>query len=480
MARLTQPSQPEIAPPPPRRPHKRITLSAVALQLNPGLSRPFLLALCVGFCATAVSVPTHAEEDVVEPDDCIELDDASIFYGDPPTPLESSVAVGCGAEIERKVTGYSGESQPLATWEHKNTKDLFYTVRVDCGRDNAGGTNGVCTDKGDAQIFVEVGEKLYKALENVGDKDLTPGQVTTLNAIMDNKVNPVDRVKRVDLDNVLNIETHFDATGKSETLAIAGHSERVENAVAVGSGSKVHQAGGVAIGQNATVGGEVKLVPQTGVDKQGGLITGFKEEGPGGADGIAIGNDSEVTGDNGIALGKGAKVTGDNGIAIGNDSEVTGDNGIAIGAKVSAGKNEIRIGDKQTDVKIGVYDLSKLITIQHDHEQIQTNKSGITALQGRVGTNETDIAELDKHLSMVDERVSQVAAMAAALSAVPNAPDRDDRFFFGVGVGSHAGESGVALGISGRLGREKRGVVNFGAATSGGETTLRAGIGWSF
>ena len=429
-------------------------------------------------------MPTHAEEDVVEPDDCIELAAASI-YGAP--PLESSVAVGCGAEIVKEIPEYSGHTQPLAIWKQKTDGGPAYTVRVDCGPDNAGGIDGVCTDKGDAQIFVKVGPDLYKALENVGEKfdgkgnlipgtgkDLTPAEVIELNRIMD-----LDEPKDKEYP-VLDIRTYFLATGEGKDVVREGGPKRVENAVAVGSGSKVHQAGGVAIGQNATVGGEVKLVPQTGVDKQGGLITGFKEEGPGGADGIAIGNDSEVTGDNGIALGKGAKVTGDNGIAIGNDSEVTGDNGIAIGAKVSAGKNEIRIGDKQTDVKIGVYDLSKLITIQHDHEQIQTNKSGITALQGRVGTNETDIAELDKHLSMVDERVSQVAAMAAALSAVPNAPDRDDRFFFGVGVGSHAGESGVALGISGRLGREKRGVVNFGAATSGGETTLRAGIGWSF
>ena len=347
-------------------------------------------------------------------------------------------------------------------------------MRVDCEKVNAGGT-GVCLNKGDAQIFVEVGQKLYTALENVSDKDLTSSQVTTLNAIMDNKVNPVDKVNPKKKDNVLNIETHFDATGKSEPVGKPDTLEQVENAVAVGSGSKVKQAGGVAIGQNATVGQDVQLKALTGVDKQTGLITGFdkKEGSGGGANGIAIGNDATVTADNGIALGKGAKVTGDN--------------GIAIGAKASAGKDQIRIGaNTQTDVWIGAYDLSDLIAAPHDHDQIWTNKDNIaknlesiSANTAGIAGNRSAIADLDKRLSMVDERVSEVAAMAAALSAVPNAPDRDDGFFFGVGVGHHDGESGVAVGISGRLGEKKRGIVNFGVATSGGETTLRAGIGWS-
>ena len=82
-------------------------------------------------------------------------------------------------------------------------------------------------------------------------------------------------------------------------------------------------------------------------------------------------------------------------------------------------------------------------------------------------------------IDMVDERVSKVAAMAAALSAVPNAPTSQGGFFVGVGVGNHDGESGVAIGVSGCLGRPDV-IFNAGVANSSGETTVRAGVGWSF
>ena len=84
-----------------------------------------------------------------------------------------------------------------------------------------------------------------------------------------------------------------------------------------------------------------------------------------------------------------------------------------------------------------------------------------------------------KSIKMVDDRVSKVAAMAAALSAVPNAPTSEGGFFVGVGVGNHDGKSGVAIGLSGCLGRPDV-IFNAGVANSSGETTLRAGIGWAF
>ena len=84
-----------------------------------------------------------------------------------------------------------------------------------------------------------------------------------------------------------------------------------------------------------------------------------------------------------------------------------------------------------------------------------------------------------KTIKMVDDRVSKVAAMAAALSAVPNAPTSEGGFFVGVGVGNHDGKSGVAIGMSGCLGRPDV-IFNAGVANSSGETTLRAGIGWAF
>ena len=100
------------------------------------------------------------------------------------------------------------------------------------------------------------------------------------------------------------------------------------------------------------------------------------------------------------------------------------------------------------------------------HDQMLANHADM------IGTNA-------KTIKMVDDRVSKVAAMAAALSAVPNAPTSEGGFFVGVGVGNHDGKSGVAIGLSGCLGRPDV-IFNAGVANSSGETTLRAGIGWAF
>ena len=133
--------------------------------------------------------------------------------------------------------------------------------------------------------------------------------------------------------------------------------------------------------------------------------------------------------------------------------------------------------------------------------RLDGHATAITALDGRVVAHGATLSahdqRLDAHdqvlmghaagidnnatrIQMLDDRVSQAAAAAAALSAVPNAPDMDEQFFVGVGVGSHGGESSVAAGISGRLGANKNIVVNAGIANSGDGTSVRAGVGWSF
>ena len=53
------------------------------------------------------------------------------------------------------------KSAPLAKWTYDGK--THYTMRVDCDNSN----RGVCTDKGDAQIFVDIGPTLYKALDDL-------------------------------------------------------------------------------------------------------------------------------------------------------------------------------------------------------------------------------------------------------------------------------------------------------------------------
>ena len=109
---------------------------------------------------------------------------------------------------------------------------------------------------------------------------------------------------------------------------------------------------------------------------------------------------------------------------------------------------------------------------------IEMNRNSIGMNAGNIATNTTAIANLDRRLLDVDERVKQVAAMGAALSAVPNAVSGEGNFFFGVGFGNYEGEQGVAAGFSARLGEARNVVVNAGVASSSGETAVRAGIGY--
>ena len=139
--------------------------------------------------------------------------------------------------------------------------------------------------------------------------------------------------------------------------------------------------------------------------------------------------------------------------------------------------------------------------INTNAQMLNTHSNMITNAMGRLDGHDTALTahenRLNQHstmlaghaeginnnamqIDMLDERVSQVAAMSAALSAVPNAPDMDEKFFVGVGVGSHGGESGFAAGLAGRVGADKNIVVNAGLANSSGGTTVRAGVGFSF
>ena len=208
---------------------------------------------------------------------------------------------------------------------------------------------------------------------------------------------------------------------------------------------------------------------------------------------VAVGPNAVVKGDGGIALGAGASVgedddgdhangeesAGTNGIAIGNGAKVTGDNGIAIGAGVTAGENEIVIGTAGHKATIAGVDINKArADIDMNAADIMANADRINANASGIAGNAAAIADFDERLMGVDERVKQVAAMSAALSAVPNTVSGDGDFFVGVGFGNHDGEQGLAVGVSARFGPKKNIVFNAGAASAGDQTSVRAGVGF--
>ena len=118
--------------------------------------------------------------------------------------------------------------------------------------------------------------------------------------------------------------------------------------------------------------------------------------------------------------------------------------------------------------------------VTNNSHRIDANEGRIDANAEAIARNDMNIRDLNDRLFDVDERVSKIAAMGAALSAVPNLVPGTSDFFFGVGVGTYGGETGLAVGLSGRLGENKNVVINAGAATSSGETSARVGLGFCF
>ncbi len=175
-----------------------------------------------------------------------------------------------------------------------------------------------------------------------------------------------------------------------------------------------------------------------------------------------------------------------NAVAIGNGATVTGDNGIAIGAGVTAEANKIVIGTSKHSATIAGVEISTRngnaivhgVDINKARADIDTNTADILANASAIAGNAAAFADFDQRLMGVDERVKQVAAMSAALSAVPNTVSGDGDFFLGVGFGNSAGQQGIAVGVSARFGAKKNIVVNAGAASAGDETSVRAGVGF--
>ena len=257
----------------------------------------------------------------------------------------------------------------------------------------------------------------------------------------------------------------------------------VVDAVAVGSGATVKGNSGIAIGSGAQVGRDHDDDPMY-TDRNS-------------ANGIAVGTDASVYGESTIAIGTGAEVNGKNGIAIGWGAQA-GENEITIGnahhQKVTIGGMDFvtegsafsigQLGQTATIAGINLNQASANISanslaISNNAMAISENAFSILDNTGQISANASAISGFSERILEVDERVRRVAAMAAALSAVPNVVPNgsDGDFYVGMGFGNHDGEQGVAVGVSGRLGSKRNILFNAGAAQSGGETSARMGFG---
>ena len=340
---------------------------------------------------------------------------------------EDSLAVGCGAAVVQthRTTGSVPVAQPLFTLDAGGNGWIdAWLVMVDCTESSM----GICDGRTGDQL-ISIGEALYDRLYSVGQTPLTDAELAALSAALGNE----DNVRP--LGDIALGQNYLSSAGvQIGRPGTVRRTNEVNNATALGQGATVKADGGIAIGNGATVGSDLQTTITRTLDPELGVVVVGLEEtttGGGGENGIAIGNGASATGRNSIAIGAGARAT------------------------------------RANQVVIGAYDVGAMASAVADHGQrLDAQAAAISANGARIG--------------IVSERVDEVAAAAAALSAVPNAPGQDERIFVGIGVGSHRGKSSVAAGLSGRIGANRNIVLNAGVANSGAGTSSRAGIGWSF
>ncbi len=497
------------------------------LYLDNAPKRAICLASLLGALIFATNV--WADPGVTDPDPCpantkpkAKPATAKPPTAQPPPGGSSTFAAGCGAEVNgagsiaigdaARVSGTSPKKDyKLSTTKFKVTKQALeikahrfsnlgspnvdYVFR-DLDVNRALGAKGIMTPQGNVATVADLPAM---GLTREQYKDILDWLKDSRNNAKDIKKSHYD----IALGNLNKIDIGAAVDTDGEIISIQSVAVPVINAVAIGSKAVVQGDGGVALGAEAkVVGGIVRDTAGDPVLDEDGKIQHR------GTNGIAIGSKAVVEGVGGVALGADAVVggivrdtagnpvldedgkiqhRGTNGIAIGNGAKVNGDNGIAIGAGVTAADdNEIVIGTSAhsamiagVDIKEARDDITTNVTnIATNVTNIAANTARITTNEGGIAANASAIADFNDRLLGVDERVKQVAAMSAALSAVPNAVSGDGDFFLGVGFGNSGGEQGIAVGVSARFGAKKNIVINAGAASAGDETSVRAGVGF--
>ena len=164
----------------------------------------------------------------------------------------------------------------------------------------------------------------------------------------------------------------------------------------------------------------------------------------------ALGVDSRA-GNYSTAIGQAANASGENSTALGHKANATGVRAIAIGDGVTAGANQIRIGNSSiSDVEIGKYDLSEFQTISQSLPFFQDAKNGSLAIGQNAsvfGYNSTavGIGARANSRSYYDDNIErEVSASGTAFGYGANAS------FGGTAIGSEsfAEEGGTAIGFS--------------------------------
>ena len=168
-----------------------------------------------------------------------------------------------------------------------------------------------------------------------------------------------------------------------------------------------------------------------------------------------------ATGTNAVAAGVNAVASGSNSVALGSGAQATANNSVALGAG--------SVADRANTVSVGSVGNARQIT----------NVAAGTAPTDAVNVSQLNAVQssLSGQINKLNDIASQGVASATALSQIPDLNEHQ-RMNIGVGVGHYNGQDAIAIGAKFRVGDNTR--VNIGAAESGGNTTIGAGIGFGW
>ena len=161
----------------------------------------------------------------------------------------------------------------------------------------------------------------------------------------------------------------------------------------------------------------------------------------------AVGQGSSATGTRSSAFGSDAIASGSASTAIGDGALALGNRSTAIGAGASATQsNQIVLGTDQDVVTIPGLAMSRRPSASTD--QFTT----VDPMSGNLNSTPFTVGDVANALSKVDDQISSIGAMAAALSAIPNITTGTKKLGCGIGTGVFGGTWAGAAGCVAKIG----------------------------
>ncbi|WP_244164169.1 YadA-like family protein [Caballeronia sordidicola] len=253
------------------------------------------------------------------------------------------------------------------------------------------------------------------------------------------------------------------AIANFEAAGVTGLAGTGDGSAAMGTNSNASGTNSTAAGANSNASGDDSTATGAYATASGNNATAAGAHSRASGDGsAAFGGNAAASGINAIAIGGNSQASGNGSAALGGNSSATADNSVALGAN--------SVADEANTVSVG----------SAGNERRVTNVA-----PGVNGTDATNVNQLnalrnDVNSSMTSLQRAAFGGVAAAM-AMPNLmPSSPGKTVVGAGVANYKGYNAIAAGATYRT-ENNRWLVNGAVSvTQGGDTGVRAQVGYEF